>query len=701
MMPGEVRRRRQAIQSDSLLSKLTDWWYCARDMAADNRREQQIDADFYDHDQYTMEERVAMAERGQAPLTFNLCKLAVDWLWGTETRSRWDVAIRPRTPNDEATVKAKQAYVKYLDDLNNARWARSQAFLEALKVGVGWCEVSASSDPDTPPVLIEHERWRNVWWDPHSRHPLLKDCRYLIRKRTLDLEYAIAMFPDSADLLRQSASVEGRLGFAGFDVYDLDEDLPQLWIDTDSYGRTRSRGLGGVGTYGMRQRVTILQTEYRQPVHARRMNARANSAAALNGQVFDQNVAEHAAALKDGAVSLADSVRQEMMYALWIPEGILREGQMPYRHKGFSLTPTWAFRRDRDGMPYGVIRGARDAQSDYNKRLSKAQWHLATNQIIADEDAMTAEQWEDARLEAARPDGILRLNSARSGAGGKRFELRTGEQAAQAQVAMAQLAADHVHNGTGVNREQMGRDSSAVSGRAITAKQDEGSLTTAGIFDNYRMFFQATGQKVLSTAEQFVTGPQQFRITEDQGSLNVSWMQINQPTLDEATGEWTYQNDITAQQADYIVDAQDFRETMRLAMAEQLLETIGQLPPEVGLQLLDLAVDMTDLPGKSVIVKRIRAINGQPDPNASPDDPQVAQEQAAKAAQAQKAQQMQEQAQGAELEKALAQAAKLRADAKEKNVATQGKAMEIAQLIAALLPLATTADQVMANAGEQ
>lgn len=700
MRSSEVRQRAQVLAGDALLRKLTDWWYTARDMHAPNRREQQTDADYYDHIQYTAEEMAEMAGRGQAPLVFNLVQMAVNWLAGTEARARWDWAVRPRTPDDEAACKAKQAYVKYLDDLNFAKAARSAAFKDALKVGVGWLEVSASADPDTPPVLIEHERWRNVWWDPYSFHPLLKDCRYITRKRTLDLEYAVAMFPQHEQLLSQSASIEGRLGFSGFDVYDLDDDVPQLWLDTDSSGRTRNRGMGGIGPYGMQQRVTILQTEYRAPRRAQRMRARTSDAASLQGLDFDPANPNHAAALKDGAVSLADSVQQDMHYALWIPEGVLRRGVMPYRHKRFTLVPTWAYRRDRDGMPYGVIRGARDAQSDYNKRLSKAQWHLATNQVIADEDALTPEGWEDVRTEAARPDGIIRLNAAKTGAGGKRFEIRSGEQAAQNQVNMAQLAADHVHNGTGVNREQMGRDSSAISGRAITAKQNEGSLTTATLFENHALAFQASGQLVLSCAEQFVSAPQQFRVTEDPASLQVQWVRINQPTYDEQTGTWTYENDITAQQADYIVDAQDYRATMRAAMAEQLLETIGQLQPEVALQLLDLAIDLTDLPGKAAIVARIRAINGQQDPNARPDDPEVIAKQQAAEQQQQQQRALEEAAASAKVEKDRAQAAKLRADAQEKQVGVQGKALEIAQLIAALLPLAQTADQVIRNASQ-
>ena len=59
----------------------------------------------------------------------------------------------------------------------------------------------------------------------------------------------------------------------------------------------------------------------------------------------------------------------------------------PYRHNKYPFVPLWGYKRGRDGLPYGMVRGLRDIQDDINKRAAKAQYILATNKIIADEDA--------------------------------------------------------------------------------------------------------------------------------------------------------------------------------------------------------------------------------------------------------------------------------------------------------------------------
>lgn len=94
---------------------------------------------------------------------------------------------------------------------------------------------------------------------------------------------------------------------------------------------------------------------------------------------------------------------------------------------------------------------------------------------------------------------------------------------------------------------------------------------------------------------------------------------INQPQPDG-----TILNDITASKADFVVDQRDYRESVRQAMFESLMEVTGKLPPEVSLQLLDLVIDMSDIPNRDAIVARIRQINGQVDPDAQDDPDQIA-----------------------------------------------------------------------------
>ena len=80
----EPRSDLDSDENVELLYTIEAWWAEARDLHATNRREQLIDADFYDNDQYTEEDRAAMEERFQAPLVYNIIAPAVDWIVGTE-----------------------------------------------------------------------------------------------------------------------------------------------------------------------------------------------------------------------------------------------------------------------------------------------------------------------------------------------------------------------------------------------------------------------------------------------------------------------------------------------------------------------------------------------------------------------------------------------------------------------------------------
>ena len=59
-----------------------------------------------------------------------------------------------------------------------------------------------------------------------------------------------------------------------------------------------------------------------------------------------------------------------------------------------------------------------------------------------------------------------------------------------------------------------------------------------------------------------------------------------------------------------------------MAMFESLMNLCGQLPPEVSVQLLDMVVELSDVPGKEEMVRRIRKINGQTDPDET-DSPEA------------------------------------------------------------------------------
>ncbi|MDN5925333.1 MAG: hypothetical protein L0H70_10105, partial [Xanthomonadales bacterium] len=475
------------------------------------------------------------------------------------------------------------------------------------------------------------------------------------------------------------------------DQLDIEATLPAMFYGTsnplNSGNVTGNWSLSGGAAIATRsrKRVLVLETLYKQSANTPLILG--DDAGDLNGQRFDRHNSEHEALLGLGTVSLVDSVTESMQYALWTPGLLLRAGPTPYKHQKFPFTPSWGYRAHRDGMPYGPIRPARDAQDEYNKRRSKILYDLATNRVVYESDAMD-EADENRNLdEAKRPDGEIRLSPG----GMEKFKIDRALDALQGQIAMLSEAKQNIYESSGVTRENTGTSTGDQSGRAILAKQQQGATTTAELFDNYRQAIQESGQKTLSNCEKFLTLPKLVRIAGDGGA--VDFLAINTPQLNPETGEVMWDNDITASEADFVVDQSDYRETVRMAMAEMLFELIGKMPGEAGIQLLDIAVDMTDLPNKAALAARIRTMNHQPAPGQEQSPEQQAQAQSSAQAQ-QAAAQLAQAGQVASVRLTNAQAAKNEAEAKKVAVTGKTDALNAAGMLAAALPLAPAADRL-------
>lgn len=678
-----------------LARRLEDWWTEARDAHTDNRREQMIDADYYDSVQWRAEDAQVLLERGQAPLTFPIVKQMVDWVIGTERRTRIDWDVLPRQDKDVEIAQVKKDVLKFISDVNGAGWERSQQFADTAKVGIGWTEECFNNDRFEEPVTVRYQDWKSMWWDPYSRSNVMRDCRYMHRAKWLDLDYAIAMMPDRADELTSRAvdTLDSAM-----EMLILEASVPQMFYHSPN-PFLGSQTSGAFHLYGSssvarrpRKRVLAIETWYKRAINTQLLlgdsNDDVDDPASLNGKPFDPTDAAMHKALADGVVSLVDSVSEQMWFALWTPGCLLRVNKTPYKHNKFPFTPSWGYRRHRDGMPYGLIRPSRDSQDEYNKRRSKILFDLSTNRVIYTTDAMD-EADEDRNLEEAkRPDGEIRLKAGKM----EEFKIDRAMDAMSGQMAMLAEAKGNIYEASGVTRENTGQGASSdQSGRAILAKQQQGSVTTAELFDNYRQAIQESGQKTLSNCEKFMSLPKIIRITGPDGALK--WMAVNTPEFDPVTGGVVWKNDITASEADFVIDQTDYRETVRLAMSETMFELIGRMPGEVGVQLLDVAVDLTDLPNKQALANRIRKINGQTAPGQEQSPEAIVAQQQADAEKQQQAQ-LQEAGQQATVRLTNAKADAAEADARHKTVVGKAQALDTAGMLAAAAPLAPAADRL-------
>ncbi|KEH06864.1 hypothetical protein GY14_32005, partial [Delftia tsuruhatensis] len=209
-------------------------------------------------------------------------------------------------------------------------------------------------------------------------------------------------------------------------------------------------------------------------------------------------------------------------------------------------------------------------------------------------------------------------------------------------------------------------------GRAIEARQLQGSVVTTQPFDNLRFAVQIQGEKLLSLVEQWYTEEKVIRLSGHKGRLD--WVKVNQPEV-QPDGSVRYLNDITASMADFVVSEQDYSGTLRQVMFESLNQLAGRLPPEVAIRIMTLAMEYSDLPNNDLVADELRKLTGERDPNKplTPEEQQQVQQQMQ--AQAEALQMQQESArqalaeQQAKVREINARAEKLEAEAEQLRAA--------------------------------
>ncbi|MGL4650426.1 MAG: hypothetical protein ACRC1H_13545, partial [Caldilineaceae bacterium] len=255
-------------KGQELFTKIKAWFEMEHQRQQVNRYQMALDCDYYDGAQWTADEARRIRARGQNPIVFNEIAPTINWLIGTERRTRRDFKILARnTQSKEAEndAQVKTKLLKYLDDVNRSPFSRSQAFDDAMKAGMGWLEVGISTDPDDEPLFQRHEAWQNMLHDSvATTKPDLTDSRYLFRFKEVDLDISEAYFPDTVPELRRAATL-GDLNGMGEPGYDEWNGAWPTGAPVSADGTPMRWITSSVDTLNPRQRVSLVECWYRVP----------------------------------------------------------------------------------------------------------------------------------------------------------------------------------------------------------------------------------------------------------------------------------------------------------------------------------------------------------------------------------------------------------------------------------------------------
>ncbi|MHA3353199.1 portal protein [Yersinia enterocolitica] len=599
---------------------------------------------YYDGDQLAPEVVAKLRERGQPLTQHNLIAPTIDGVLGMEAKTRTDLMVIADDPNEEMEIMAEAVNAEFADAcrLSGLNKARSDAYAEQIKAGLSWVEVRRNSDPFDNKFKVSTVHRNEVFWDWFSREADLSDCRWLMRKRWLDVDEVKGTFPDKSQII--DYSLNEWKGFVDTELAAGQEsDLMSAYEEYQSWSRestewvssNRKRVLLQVIYYRTFQRLPILQLS--------------------NGRVveYDKNNVMHAVAVATDRVQVTMARVSRIRESWFVGPHFIIDRPCTAPQGMFPLIPFWGYRKDKTGAPYGLACRAIPAQDEVNFRRIKLTWLLQAKRVIKDADAteMTDKQLAE---EIERPDGVINLNPNRANktTAADALNIQQDFQVAQQQFQVMQESMKLIQDGLGVYSAFLGQDSNASSGVAISNLVEQGATTLAEINDNYQFACQQVGQLLLCYLLEELTKRRNYPVVINRDDPR----KRKEVVLNAAEEAGRMNNDVSRLRAHIALAPIQQTPAYKSQLAQRLSEVIVGLPPQIQVSVLDMWVELLDLPNKQEFVERIRGALGTP---KSPDEMTPEEQQAA-----QQEQQLQQQQQELAMRELAAKVDRLEAEAK-------------------------------------
>jgi len=552
------------------------WYNEARSASSDWRDESVEDSRFYHggKGQWKQKDIDALEGEGRPHFSINRIKPTIDLQKGIEIRSRTDIDAKPRGALDGGTADAITSGFKYIQDQNNSDHKVSDIFFDGLKAGIGWVEICLNDDPREEEIEIAYKDWRKIGWDPYARGVLFDDARYMFEDRWVDLDIAQQTWPDKKDLL--TAMMEDARGEKG-EAAQHSRELP------DQY----KSGSPVQFCDTTRERVRLVKMYFKKiqlGIFLKFKDGHVEEISAEKLQVDPLLVSN------SNVIRISKVPVQKMWCVIFSGDVILEEEKPTiYEHDHFPLIPFICY-MDEDGQPYGMVRNMKDPQQEINKNRSQFTHILTTRRVFFETGAFKDPL--GAKKEISRPDCWIEFNMG--ALTNKKFELHQDIALAREHFEIMREAKQELQEVSGAVEEQMGQQTNARSGIAIEARQRQGATVNTEPFDNLRLTKRRMGELMLSMMRQYWTYEKVIRITDDQTGAD-KFVTFNQGG----------RNMIVQGRYDIVVADHPETETTRQWMSRTLMDFASKMSPDIALPVMQVAFEMTDIPNKDAVVKKL------------------------------------------------------------------------------------------------
>jgi hypothetical protein len=654
------------------------------------REEAMKSDDYYDGHQLTGDRLARMERLGIPPLITNLIAPAVNAVLGMEAKTRTDWRVTQENEVmevPEPMMDAMNAKLNEAEREARADRAISDAYAAEIKSGLGWVEVARSTDALAYPYRVKAVHRDEMYWDWHAREPDLSDARYLIRKRVFDEDVLTALMPEHADLIR----------YAVQDAFRTWQWDTHSTINTTLANAIMVERITNIDTLEWRntdrRRATLYEVWYRKWTRGLILKL-------PNGKAipFDKTNDRHVAVVSAGAIQPQLAAYSVVRVAFYLGPHRLYDMPSPYPHRSFPYVPFWGFREHTSGVPYGIIRAMMSPQDVINSADSKMHWMLNSRRLRASSDAIDTRYntWSNVKESLARADSIVLLDPAKPNATWKEDN---DNGLTMEQFQRRQQAAADIDNAGGTYKSSRGQESNATSGVAKSTDIEMGNIVMAEINDNYSFSRRHVGNLLFSMVREDLLVGKMPVMVKKEGKKQL--VVLNQPQPDGSI-----LNEVAAVPCKVVLEDVPSTPAFKQQQFQALTEVTKSLPPQFQAAIIDLVIQLTDIPEKDKVVERLRKVAGIQD-DLTPEEQQQAQDAAQQVQQLQRQiQQMALDKQSADIELVKAKAAQLesmiaKGDSEKmlKIVEAMYAAIQAGQIIATVPGVAPVADELMKGAG--
>lgn len=478
------------VDEDEALTQLRDSYSEWQTSTQTDRDTSALCRDYYDGEQWTDDEKATLRSRGQPVVVFNRIAKKVNYLTGSEIRTRSDPRTLPRTPMHEAAAEAMSDAIRYVSDEQQIQQTLTQVFEEFLVEGCGGVIVDHEAEDVVTPLgaevkrigegvqvdaaearkqeirirvrQVHHDR---MWWDPKSREPDFSDAKYLGTVIWMDEDdlrttyQGKGLSDEELDAIIQASRPDS-------DVADEHhKDRPSSWYDVS------------------RDRYLVVEGYWRS-----------------DGQWYCGH------AVGGGWV--------------WPPR---RSVYHDRKNKAVCPLIFGSAFCDRQNGRYGIVKGMLSAQDEINKRRSKALHAINVRQVVAEEGVVTDKR--GFQNELAKPDGYAEVSPGSLMEG--RIVFPPGGDLSAPQFQLLQEAKNEIDT-VGPDSPMMGGQTNN-SGRAILAWQQIASTELEKLFDHFRRLKRSTLVQVVLRVCQFWTQEKWIRVRDDVNDAGYRFIALNRP----------------------------------------------------------------------------------------------------------------------------------------------------------------------------